>query len=685
MPLKRGVVKFYIFGHPCPRFPKENKRAAMAKSQKNKIMKNTILIFALSILCQVAFSATIHVTVTNDEDDGPGALATLNDISFTEAIKYSQEGDVIQLPAGVFASGERDIKKNLSIIGVNSSSTIIEFRLFVHAQKTVSIKNLSIQNITTTHGGDFAIYLGHPSTLNLERVHVTNIHGQGSAIGGDGYINITDCSFVNNSTTSGEWGGAMGVGVSATIKGTSFKNNRASAGGAIRVPAGLANITLIDCTFEENKATGAGVASGLGGAIYIGDPSNVNGASGNLIIDNCTFYKNEANYSGAAITILYANTNSKLQITNTTFSENRHNNVSFRNLHIHLWYCKFAPTSKISHCTFKGDGIHGIYDEGNTGLNIENSLFDTDALYFYRHLSEELLPANNWGKGRDGDPMLLPLADNGGPTKTHALAPNSPAINAGTLGSTHDQRGIARNAAAPDPGAYEYIAPGCKKCKLSFRTKLGGNGDVIKVSAKGGYPPYQYSKDGGQTYQSSNVFEGLTTGTYTLAVKDKKNCESKAQAVSIEAGQFAGFYEIRPGHSNLLLTPHNHGTADGTEILQWNDENNPSQEFQLEWTGNGAYYIKNKKSGKYLGVLDGIARNGMDNIRLYTKEESDAQKFKLVEIPNGNGKYYIASQLNENYVLTIPSTGTNPGAKLGLWTNAAQPHQQFIVVAEQEQ
>src|SRR5262249_58992696 len=31
-----------------------------------------------------------------------------------------------------------------------------------------------------------------------------------------------------------------------------------------------------------------------------------------------------------------------------------------------------------------------------------------------------------------GDPMLGPLADNGGPTKTMALLPSSPAINAGT-------------------------------------------------------------------------------------------------------------------------------------------------------------------------------------------------------------------------------------------------------------
>jgi hypothetical protein len=45
------------------------------------------------------------------------------------------------------------------------------------------------------------------------------------------------------------------------------------------------------------------------------------------------------------------------------------------------------------------------------------------------------------------NPMLAPLAFNGGPTQTHALLPGSPAINGGNnalipLGVTEDQRGV---------------------------------------------------------------------------------------------------------------------------------------------------------------------------------------------------------------------------------------------------
>ena len=59
-----------------------------------------------------------------------------------------------------------------------------------------------------------------------------------------------------------------------------------------------------------------------------------------------------------------------------------------------------------------------------------------------------------------GDPNLGPLADNGGPTLTHALMTDSPAINAGSnalvpAGATTDQRGLPRFVGVVDIGAYE--------------------------------------------------------------------------------------------------------------------------------------------------------------------------------------------------------------------------------------
>lgn len=52
----------------------------------------------------------------------------------------------------------------------------------------------------------------------------------------------------------------------------------------------------------------------------------------------------------------------------------------------------------------------------------------------------------------------------------------------------------------------------------------GSNGTITFNNLLGGTPGYQYSIDNGVTYQTSNVFSGLTAGTYNLAVKDIHNC-----------------------------------------------------------------------------------------------------------------------------------------------------------------
>jgi len=58
---------------------------------------------------------------------------------------------------------------------------------------------------------------------------------------------------------------------------------------------------------------------------------------------------------------------------------------------------------------------------------------------------------------------------------------------------------------------------------------LGGGGGV-----GGGIPSnYQYSKDNGATYQTTNVFTGLIAGTYQMRVKDQNNCASATSSISI--------------------------------------------------------------------------------------------------------------------------------------------------------
>ncbi|MFL5896417.1 MAG: choice-of-anchor Q domain-containing protein [Thermoleophilaceae bacterium] len=65
--------------------------------------------------------------------------------------------------------------------------------------------------------------------------------------------------------------------------------------------------------------------------------------------------------------------------------------------------------------------------------------------------------------GTNGDPLLGPLADNGGPTQTRALAQGSAAVDqvpADSGCAATDERGVARpQGAACDIGAYELVPP----------------------------------------------------------------------------------------------------------------------------------------------------------------------------------------------------------------------------------
>lgn len=55
-------------------------------------------------------------------------------------------------------------------------------------------------------------------------------------------------------------------------------------------------------------------------------------------------------------------------------------------------------------------------------------------------------------------------------------------------------------------------------------TCAGVNNGTITVNASGGTTPYQYSINGGTTWQASNVFTGLAPATYTIQIRDNVGC-----------------------------------------------------------------------------------------------------------------------------------------------------------------
>lgn len=61
----------------------------------------------------------------------------------------------------------------------------------------------------------------------------------------------------------------------------------------------------------------------------------------------------------------------------------------------------------------------------------------------------------------------------------------------------------------------------------------GCNNGNITISPYSGTSPYQYSKDGGSTWQSSSYFSGLSAGSFTIVMKDASGCPNSVQYVTI--------------------------------------------------------------------------------------------------------------------------------------------------------
>lgn len=73
--------------------------------------------------------------------------------------------------------------------------------------------------------------------------------------------------------------------------------------------------------------------------------------------------------------------------------------------------------------------------------------------------------------------------------------------------------------------------------------KYYGNSGAISIAASGGGGSYQYSINGGKSWQSSGVFSGLNGGTYNVGVRDPKAAfNKKFTSVTIAQPDYKGKY-----------------------------------------------------------------------------------------------------------------------------------------------
>ncbi len=313
-----------------------------------------------------------------------------------------------------------------------NSSTLIQ----AFSGVSLTITNSTFRNNTLAQADSMAIFLQPTATATISDSTFENNTYTRPAITTQGTLTITRSTFSSNSNTlANSSGGAIQslAGATTRIIDSTFDNNSAESGGAITVIGGTT--TIIGSTFANNSATTLD-----GGAII----SN----GGTTIIDNSTLSGNTAKRHGGGLAVTNG---SFAHLFSTTLTQNFANNTfGAAGNGGGIYISDATATSRntiIAGNTDRGVGSVHADCSGNLASNGNNLFKSLTGCTVSGTTATNIV----------GDPLLDMLQDAGGPTQTHPLLVNSPAIDTGNSGRCCDSTGglvlfDQRHAARPVDG-----------------------------------------------------------------------------------------------------------------------------------------------------------------------------------------------------------------------------------------
>lgn len=262
------------------------------------------------------------------------------------------------------------------------------------------------------------------SELTITGGRVTALQGRGGGIFNEGSLRLFSSAVVGNSA-AGEGGGIGSIGRLSSLRlsnSTISGNGAGGGGGGIRAEPG-AGLSIRDSTISGNSAAGSGGGLLLTGLLFPNTPAPV--------LRSVTVFGNRAGVGGLAGSGggVVASGPAGLTLFNTLVAGNR-------------------------------------TGRGGTADDVSGTLSATSS----HNLVGDAATAGGLIGGQSGNVVGADLAtlidpvlrDNGGPTKTHALLPNSRAIDAGDDGEVEnvssDQRGFPfprKLQARVDIGSFE--------------------------------------------------------------------------------------------------------------------------------------------------------------------------------------------------------------------------------------
>jgi len=276
---------------------------------------------------------------------------------------------------------------------------------------------------------------------------LTNVIIKSNYAGDGGGLYNAATATVTSSTISGNWGSANGGGIyndaPMTLTTSTVSGNSGEGGGAI-FDTGSHTSWIIGSTLSGNGAVGGGGVSSRAGVTINIVNSTVSG--------NFGFDVGGGVYTNGTVNMVHTTIANNLSNSDAPGGGSGINTFQSQNVNVTLRGVLLSNNLKGADSLTRVSG-----NCGKTGPSLAVSSVGVGLGYNLSSDTTCLLAGV--GDMQSVNPQLAALADNGGLTLTHALAANSPAINAAVaiVGLTTDQRGAPRDS-LPDIGSFEYAA-----------------------------------------------------------------------------------------------------------------------------------------------------------------------------------------------------------------------------------